>query len=75
MNKPHVFDFESECFEIGQCAYTASIEYSYTWEGELEVVSCSIEVASDDFTVWAKVDSEYFPAIERQLIKELKEAA
>ena len=66
--------YESECFTIGNCEFPASIEYEAD-QDDITVHSCMIEVAAADFTVWAKVDPEYFPAIEKQLKQDLLEAA
>ncbi len=71
--------YESEYFEIGQCAFPVLIEYTETlpnYEGEIDIVSCMIEVAGDDKNqVWAKVESEYFPKIEKQLLEVFEQEA
>lgn len=59
--------YDSECFPIGLGEYPVSIDYTTTFDGEREVTQCMVEIAASDFTVWAKVDPEYFPAIEKQL--------
>lgn len=66
---------QSDCFTIGQCEFPAGIEYTECSEGDVTVHSCMIEVSGGDNQVWAKVDPEYFPAIERQLKQELEDAA
>jgi hypothetical protein len=66
-------EFNSECFPIGLCEYPVQIEYDQFDDGDIEIQVCRIEVAAGDFQVWAKVDTEYFPSIERQLKKELDE--
>lgn len=68
-------EFNSECFPIGLCEYSVQIEYEQSDDGDIEIQVCRIEVAASDFSVWAKVEPEYYPAIERQLKKELEEAA
>lgn len=65
-------EYNTQAFPVGLCEYPAQIEYEWD-EGEILVSKCMIEVAATDFSVWAKVDPEYFPAIEKQLKKELEE--
>jgi hypothetical protein len=67
--------YDSTCFNIGLCSYTAAIEYENDVDGAVLVHSCMIEVSAGDHEVWAKVDPEYFPAIEKQLARDLKEDA
>lgn len=72
--------YESECFSLGDCEYPVHIEHvsSFTLDNELEVeiITCLIEVSgSDKNQVWARVDKEYFPVVELELLEALEQEA
>lgn len=69
----HTLSTEIDMFEIGLCAYTAKIDYTPALDGELEIVSCEIEVSASENEMWVPVPSKYFDHIATALYAELEE--
>lgn len=66
---------QSDCFTIGLCEYPIQIEYEQCSEGDITIHLCRIDVSGDaDTSVWASVEPDSYPAIERELKRELEEA-
>ena len=68
-------EFNDHCFPVGLCEYPIQIEYEWD-EDKVRIHLCRIDVSGDaDTSIWATVEPDSYPAIERQLKKELEEAS
>lgn len=68
-------EFTDQCFPVGLCEYPVQIEYEWD-EDKIRIHLCRIDVSGDsDHDVWATVEPDYYPAIERELKRALEEAA